>query len=317
MPRIKRLKNDKPLTSKVVRRELLMLKLQDRARKARKEALIITVLALALVALYSYKDRLIGDSVDTRIVVSLVLLGLSWFLARDIGRVFTPVFVKRLAPNTASVTIFLIRFGTLITLIYSTLRIAGLHPQTLLLGSAITAVIFGLAAQQTLGNLIAGVVLVVARPFRINDTVRLQGGDIAGQIEGEVTSFGLLYTVLKLGDDVMRIPNRSVLGAAIMPLVEPEGVDVLARLQPGFKPSLLQRHLDRLIDVPLQEKAKIHLEEVDHKEVVVRITAIPLRHEDGPILADEILEAVYEVTGSELNIPLTAQPTEELEAIKI
>ena len=40
--------------------------------------------------------------------------------------------------------------------------------------------IIGLAAQQTLGNLIAGMVLLSARPFRVGERVRLQAGGIAG-----------------------------------------------------------------------------------------------------------------------------------------
>ena len=47
------------------------------------------------------------------------------------------------------------------------LRLAGLKPETLAVGGAITAVILGLAAQQTVGNLIAGTVLLSARPFRV------------------------------------------------------------------------------------------------------------------------------------------------------
>ena len=67
---------------------------------------------------------------------------------------------------------------------------------TLAVGGAFTAVIVGLAAQQTLGNLFAGIVLLSARPFVVGDRVRLQGGDLAGQIEGVVSSLGLLYTTL-------------------------------------------------------------------------------------------------------------------------
>jgi hypothetical protein len=43
--------------------------------------------------------------------------------------------------------------------VLAALRLAGLQPETLAVGGAITAVILGLAAQQTVGNLIAGTVL--------------------------------------------------------------------------------------------------------------------------------------------------------------
>ena len=72
-------------------------------------------------------------------------------------------------------------------------------PRTLAVGGAVFAVVFGLAAQQTLGNVIAGLVLISAQPFRVGDRVRLQAGGVAGQIEGVVASHGLLYTTLRPG----------------------------------------------------------------------------------------------------------------------
>ena len=59
--------------------------------------------------------------------------------------------------------------------------------------------ILGLAAQQTLGNLFAGTVLLSARPFRVGERVRLQGGGLAGKLEGVVSSLGLLYTTFAAG----------------------------------------------------------------------------------------------------------------------
>ena len=103
------------------------------------------------------------------------------------------------------------------------LRVGGLDPATLAVGGAITAVVIGLAAQQTLGNLIAGMVLIAARPFRVGDRVRLQAGAVAGQIEGVVGSLGLLYTTFAQGQDSIMVPNNVVLTAAVVPLREPAG----------------------------------------------------------------------------------------------
>ena len=74
--------------------------------------------------------------------------------------------------------LFVVEAGRLVAL-----RIAGLSTSSLAIGGAVTAVVFGLAAQQTLGNLIAGTVLLSARPFRVGDRVRLQGGPIGGELE--------------------------------------------------------------------------------------------------------------------------------------
>ena len=72
------------------------------------------------------------------------------------------------------------------------LRIAGLRTSTLAVGGAFTAVVLGLAAQQTLSNLFAGLVLLSAHPFRVGERVRLVGGALAGSQEGIVSSLRAL-----------------------------------------------------------------------------------------------------------------------------
>jgi small-conductance mechanosensitive channel len=50
----------------------------------------------------------------------------------------------------------------------------------------------------------------------VGDKVRLQGGQIAGQIEGVVSSLGLLYTTLATDEGLVLVPNGVVLGVAIV-----------------------------------------------------------------------------------------------------
>jgi small-conductance mechanosensitive channel len=154
-----------------------------------------------------------------------------------------------------------------------------------------------MAAQQTLGNLIAGTVLLSARPFRVGERVRLQGGGIAGQIEGIVSSLGLLYTTFAQGDDHVMVPNSVVLNVAIVPLREPDGVDLRARLPADVTPLEVQELLDAALETPVRNRPQIVLEELDGDEVVVRISATPERPSDGPRLASEVLEAVSTQTG--------------------
>ena len=87
--------------------------------------------------------------------------------------------------------------------------VGGISLQALAVGGGFTAVVFGLAAQQTLGNLFAGMVLLSARPFRLGERVRLQAGALAGSLEGVVSSLGLLYTTLSRGEERIMIPNTS------------------------------------------------------------------------------------------------------------
>ena len=263
-------------------------------KRARVQALVLLLLLVGILLLYSYRRPLFGASYDVpaRIVTALALIALGWQLARDAGRALGPTLFRHMDPGTAGTVGFLIRLFTMVVATVFALRIAGIGPRTLALGGAFTAVVVGLAAQQTLGNLFAGTVLISARPFRVGERVRMQGGGLAGTVEGVVSSLGLLYTTLASGDDQIMVPNSVVLNVAIVPLREPEGIDLRARLRPGLTPSDVQDLLQDAVRTPMRDTPRITLEELDGDEVVVRIAATPERPSDGPQLAGEVLEAV-------------------------
>jgi small conductance mechanosensitive channel len=263
-------------------------------KRARIQALVMVPLLVAILVVYDYRHELFGHDFDkpVQIVTTIVLIVLGWQIARDVGRALGPTLFRRLDPGTAGTVGFLIRLVFVGIAIIVALRIAGLDPRTLAVGGAFTAVIVGLAAQQTLGNLIAGTVLLSARPFRVGERVRLQGGGIAGQIEGVVSSLGLLYTTFSQGDDQVMVPNSVVLNVAIVPLREPDSVDLRARLNAEVTPLEVQELLEHQIETPVRDRPHITLEEIDGDEVVVRISATPERPSDGPKLASEVLEAV-------------------------
>jgi small conductance mechanosensitive channel len=267
---------------------------QRAARKARREALVLLPLLAGVLVAYAYRDSLFGRDLDTlvRILTAIALIALGWALARDLGKLVGPDLMRRMDPGTAGTVGFLLRLGTILVVTIAALRIAGLKPQTLAVGGAFTAVVIGLAAQQTLGNLIAGTVLLSARPFRVGERVRLQAGGLAGQAEGVVSSLGLLYTTLARGEDRIMVPNSVVLGAAVVPLREPQAVDVRVVLRRGMKPSGVQAQLSEAISVPLRSAPHIALEEIDGERVVVRIQATPEHARDGAQLADQILHTV-------------------------
>ncbi len=178
------------------------------------------------------------------------------------------------------------------------LKIAGLRTDTLAVGGAFTAVVLGLAAQQTIGNLFAGLVLLSTRPFRVGERVRLIGGALAGNQEGIVSSLGLFYTTLVSGADRILVPNSMLLNLAIVPMREPERVELRARFKADTTPSEVQEKLSRAISVPTRYSPHIALEELNRDEVVVKIVATPMKPADGAKLAGEILSAVRETDGA-------------------
>ena len=269
---------------------------QRAARKARRQAAVLLPLLAGVLVIYKLRMDLFGVDLPIRVITVIALLALGWTFARDVGRAAGPALFRRLDPGTAGTVGFLIRLGTIGAALLAAMNIAGLPPRTIAVGGAFTAVVFGLAAQQTLGNLIAGTVLISARPFRVGDRVRFQGGPLAGRVEGVVSSLGLLYTTLASGEDSIMVPNSVVLAVSVTPLREPSSVDMRARLPVDVRPTAVQEHLQHAVTVATRSEPDIELVEYDGDEVVVRIAATPVRATDGPQLADEVLAAIAAVT---------------------
>jgi small-conductance mechanosensitive channel len=287
-------------------------------RRARVRLLVFGLLFAGVIVVWHFRSDLFGlpecakgtsgancqvsgdaGTAALRIFVVVALLILGWQLARDIGRAFAPLLFGRMDPATAGTGGFLIRLVGLVVAVIVALRFADISVTAIAIGASASAVVIGLAAQQTLGNLIAGIVLLSARPFRVGDTVRLHSGQVGGQIEGVVAALGLMYTTLDSGGDSVLIPNSSVLAAAIRPLSEPEAVSVRARLRDGRTPADIERAIEDQLSVPVRGHPRVALEEVDGTDVVVTITVTPRNPRDGRRLASELLEVVTRETGAD------------------
>jgi small-conductance mechanosensitive channel len=269
----------------------------DRAQAQRARggaAIILLLIAGVLIAFNQRRELFGGGGTPVRIATVAALVVLGWALARSLGRGLAPALLGRLEPGTAGTVGFLIRLLTIASMVIVALRIAGLDASTLAVGGAFTAVVLGLASQQTLGNLFAGLVLLGTRPFRVGERVRFRGGALAGTVEGTAGSLGLFYTTLVSGADRIMIPNSVILQLAVSPLREPERVELRARFDASVSPSELQERVATGLSVPTRYPPDITLEELDRDEVVVKIVATPLRPADGPVLAEEVLGAVRE-----------------------
>jgi small conductance mechanosensitive channel len=263
------------------------------AQRARGGALFLIALIAGLLVVFTRRQELFpGLSTEVRAATVVALVVLGWVLARSLGAWMAPGLYRRLEPGTAGTVGFLVRLATIVVMVAVALWIAGISLGTLALGGAFTAVILGLAAQQTLGNLFAGLVLLTTRPFRVGERVRLVGGLLAGNVEGIVGSLGLFYTTLVSGADRIMVPNSVLLQLAVIPLREPDRVELRARFGGETTPSDLQSRLAESISVPTRYPPHVAVEELAGDEVVVRISATPERPTDGAQLAAEVLGAV-------------------------
>jgi small conductance mechanosensitive channel len=282
-------------------------------KRARAEALVLVLAFAGVVVLYHHRVDLLGPAghgsksskelssaldAPVRAATVIVLMILGWAIARDFGRGLGPPLFRRLDPATAGTVGFLIRLATVALALLVALSVAGVDAGTLAVGGAFTALVVGLAGQQTLGNLVAGTVLLSARPFRVGDRVRFQGGPLAGQLEGTVSALGLLYTTLARGDGEIMVPNSVVLNVAVMPLRAPDAINLRATLRPGTTPRDLQELIESELPLRLREAPRITLEALDGEEVVVNIAAKPLVDSDAPQLASDLLRVVSAETAA-------------------
>jgi small-conductance mechanosensitive channel len=87
---------------------------------------------------------------------------------------------------------------------------AGINLSVLIGAAGVLSVAIGFASQTTMSNLISGLFMLIERPFMVGDIIRM------GATTGEVTTVGLLSTILKtLDNQMVRIPNEALMKSEI------------------------------------------------------------------------------------------------------
>ncbi len=77
--------------------------------------------------------------------------------------------------------------------------------------SALTGAAIGFASKQTVGNFLAGLYIMMSRPFMVRDYVKI------GDVEGEVREITINYTKIYTPTyNITEIPNRKVLDSTIL-----------------------------------------------------------------------------------------------------
>jgi small-conductance mechanosensitive channel len=104
-----------------------------------------------------------------------------------------------------------------VAVLFITLGLLDVPIDQLLIGGAVTSIILGIAAQQSLSNVFSGLVLLLSHPFGVGDAVTITSGALGGRIEGIVTEVGISYVRIETADGVIQLPNAQVLASAVGP----------------------------------------------------------------------------------------------------
>jgi len=119
--------------------------------------------------------------------------------------------------HAAVIRYAIVLLGGLATILI-TLQLFGIAVTQLLVGGAFATILVGIAAQQSLSNVFAGMVLLLARPVDVGDPVLIRSGAMGGDLRGNVTEIGITYVRLDTPDGPIHLPNSQVLAAAIAPV---------------------------------------------------------------------------------------------------
>jgi len=101
-----------------------------------------------------------------------------------------------------------------VMLLFAVFAVFGLSVQRLLIGAGLAGIIVVIAAQQSLANIFASLVLLFARPFRVGEDIVIRSGAL-GVVEGEVRGIGLTYVTVRTPTGVLKVPNSVMLASGI------------------------------------------------------------------------------------------------------
>ena len=137
------------------------------------------------------------------LVIAVVAVALERIVTRYLSR-----FAKqtKLEPNTSNNLALTFRIIVLIGAVVALSRVSGFNSDWILSISAIGGAAVGFASTKTIGNFVAGLFLLAARPFKVGNYVRI------GAVEGVVSEITINYTkVLTSANNIVSISNLQIL----------------------------------------------------------------------------------------------------------
>jgi len=137
-------------------------------------------------------------------------------LADGMGR-----FLARRTLEAAAAIVRLVATGVgYLLVLIAVFELLGVSLAHLIIGFGLAGVVLGIAAQQSLGNIFASLVLLFARPFSVGEHIRVRSGTI-GVVDAWVLGIGLTYVTLQTEDGLLKVPNSVVLASGIGKLDTP------------------------------------------------------------------------------------------------
>lgn len=160
--------------------------------------------------LESWKEALINfaTSYGMQVIGAIIILIIGFMASKWVGKFVQSWLDKQeLEPPVKTL---IVRCARLVVLIFTAVMVLdkfGVPIAALVTSIGVAGVGIGLALQGVLGNLVAGLVIIFVKPFRVGEYIELAG------VHGQVHTIDLFSTKLTHADlSRVVIPNRKIIG---------------------------------------------------------------------------------------------------------
>ncbi|PSN86200.1 hypothetical protein B9Q02_03095 [Candidatus Marsarchaeota G1 archaeon BE_D] len=280
--------------------------------------LIAVVLSLVYISIFVLKVVPLKYTEAVYVVITLLL---GYYLVSAFSNVVGKAVNKLYGPKKASVAKTTLKYIGYIVLAFAVLRILGVSGVALLAGGTFGGLVIGLAGQQVFSNVLAGLLLLLSRPFEVGDRITVttwQYGAILPSyppkyfsddllypgFTGVIKDISLNYTLIKTDQGpLVKIPNNILIQAAFIV----HGVDkrwVKTRYEVS-KPIDIDHLLDVVREVVRKnewvvdpEGARITIQNVTPTSIVLAIDALCKGELEDPPRSSLLYELERAISGT-------------------
>jgi small-conductance mechanosensitive channel len=201
------------------------------------------------------EQGLFGSEEFTTIIILIVITVVALIIERLITRYISRAAKRlKMEPHVTNNLTLTFRIFILIGAVIAAARVGGLATEWIISISAIGGAAVGFASQKTLGNFIAGVFLLAAKPFRAGDYVRI------GTMEGIVQEITLNYTkILTIGNSTVSVSNLQLLDRDITNFAFEAGKEEVYSytFEIGFDHRVATEKIGKIFEATLEKYSRV------------------------------------------------------------
>jgi len=153
----------------------------------------------------NFNKVIYGDVTTLDLLAVILIFLVAVILSKGFSIYLRRALKEKVSKDRLQIISKTVYYGILGVAVIASFPLLGINPSGLLVAGGIVGIIIGFASQSIVGNLISGVFLMMERPIKIGNSVRI------GEYSGMVEDIRIISTSLRTWDGLyVRIPNEKV-----------------------------------------------------------------------------------------------------------